>query len=290
MNSAKVANLRLPHLHLTYPICIWCLRWVWLRLSFAEIIGIGKLESLGRLGYRVALFAWSYVYRFSRTPTCNRQTDRQTDTRLRHIYSASMAPRRRAVKTTSFSNARVSLNTTGTAIVKFLEHHPDKSFWQQSSSAHDSLPFAWSAVRSFEAWTSFDRQDCPVSAAMLLQCSALTPPPVKQRCCPLLNDLASHWTWKNGVQNVTCHYRILKTCGRHSGKEDETLLDCRPTTLAVQGVLKLTTLASQGRLLEDGKIFLWMHFYSININKSISLSFRRQLEIHDRLSTILTFW
>ena len=51
--ASKVAKL--PHLHLTYPTCI---RWGWPRLSFAEIFSIRKLEFLG---YRVALFAWSYV-------------------------------------------------------------------------------------------------------------------------------------------------------------------------------------------------------------------------------------
>jgi len=55
----------------------------------------------------------------------DRQTDRQTHDYGIGLYSASMASRRRALKTTSFSNACASLNTTGTAIVKFLEHHPD---------------------------------------------------------------------------------------------------------------------------------------------------------------------
>jgi len=52
---SKVTNFDLP-------TCIWCLRWGWphlsTHLSFAEIFSIRKLESLG---YRVALFAWSYV-------------------------------------------------------------------------------------------------------------------------------------------------------------------------------------------------------------------------------------
>ena len=39
---------------LTYPTCIWHLRWGDPGLSFAEILGIRKLESLG---YHVALFA-----------------------------------------------------------------------------------------------------------------------------------------------------------------------------------------------------------------------------------------
>jgi len=56
--ASKVANFQLPHLHLTYLTCIWCLRWGWPRLKFAEIFGIRKPEFLG---CRVALFAWSYV-------------------------------------------------------------------------------------------------------------------------------------------------------------------------------------------------------------------------------------
>ena len=41
------------------PTCIWRLRWRWPRLSFAEVFGTRKLKE--SLGYRVALFAWSYV-------------------------------------------------------------------------------------------------------------------------------------------------------------------------------------------------------------------------------------
>jgi len=53
---SKVANFQIPHLHVTYPTCIWNLRWGWSHLSSAEIFGIGKLESLG---YRVVLFTRS---------------------------------------------------------------------------------------------------------------------------------------------------------------------------------------------------------------------------------------
>jgi len=56
--ASKVANFQLPHLRLSYPTCIWRLRWGWPRLSFAEIFSNRKLESLI---YRVALFAWFYV-------------------------------------------------------------------------------------------------------------------------------------------------------------------------------------------------------------------------------------
>jgi len=58
-------------------------------LSFADIFGVRKLDSMC---YRVAFFAFS---RFSRTPTCDRQTDRQTDGQIHDygIYRASMASR-----------------------------------------------------------------------------------------------------------------------------------------------------------------------------------------------------
>jgi len=55
--ASNVANFQLPHLHLTYPTCIWRLRWRWRWLSFAEIFSNRKLESLD---YCVALFVWSY--------------------------------------------------------------------------------------------------------------------------------------------------------------------------------------------------------------------------------------
>jgi len=48
---SNVANFNLPHLHLALPLGVT-------HSSFAEVFGIRKLESLG---YRVALFAWSYV-------------------------------------------------------------------------------------------------------------------------------------------------------------------------------------------------------------------------------------
>jgi len=73
--ASKVANIQLPHLHLTCPTCIWRLRWWWSCLSFVESFGIRKLESL-----RDHTFS-----RFSRTPTCDRQTDGQTDTRRQLI-------------------------------------------------------------------------------------------------------------------------------------------------------------------------------------------------------------
>jgi len=45
--ASTVDNTQLPHLHLTYPTCIWRLHWGWSHFSFAEIIGIRKLESPG---------------------------------------------------------------------------------------------------------------------------------------------------------------------------------------------------------------------------------------------------
>ena len=69
-------------------------------MSFAEIFGSRKLESLG---YRVELLEPGVILqptfsRFSRTPTCDRQTDRQTYNYC--IYTALAW--RRAVKTRLF--------------------------------------------------------------------------------------------------------------------------------------------------------------------------------------------
>jgi len=105
LNLSKVANFNISHLHLAPPLRVT-------RLSFAEIFGIRKLESLG---YRVALFAFSLTIGRSSTGTAVKigdfritrhnsrtltvasivnlvvsvehrlVTDRQTDTRLRHI-------------------------------------------------------------------------------------------------------------------------------------------------------------------------------------------------------------
>jgi len=43
---------------LTYHTCVWSPSRAWSRSSFAVIFSVRKLESLG---YRVALFSWSYV-------------------------------------------------------------------------------------------------------------------------------------------------------------------------------------------------------------------------------------
>jgi len=71
---------------LTYSTCIWHLHLEQPHLSFAKTFGIRKLESLG---YHVALFAWPTFSPLSRTPTCDRQTDRQThDHGIHHTSTA----------------------------------------------------------------------------------------------------------------------------------------------------------------------------------------------------------
>jgi len=80
--SWQLTNFQLPHLHLTNPTCIWRLGWGWPGLWFAEIFGTRKLDVLG---YRVALFGDPMFSCFSSTPTCDRRTDRRTDTRRQLI-------------------------------------------------------------------------------------------------------------------------------------------------------------------------------------------------------------
>ena len=80
--APKVANFQLPHLHLTYPTCIWRLCWGRPHLSFAKIFSIRKLESLG---YRVACLHDPMYGHFSQTLTCDK-TDGQTD---RHMRTAN---------------------------------------------------------------------------------------------------------------------------------------------------------------------------------------------------------
>ena len=55
------------------PTCTWRPRRGWSRSNFAEIFGVRKLESRC---YRVGLFLDPTFSRFSRTPTCDRQTHR----------------------------------------------------------------------------------------------------------------------------------------------------------------------------------------------------------------------
>jgi len=76
---------------LTHPTCIWPPRRGWPRSNFAENFGTRKLDSLS---YRVFCLCDPMFSRFSRTPTCDRQT--QTDG---HIAMASTADAKyRAVK------------------------------------------------------------------------------------------------------------------------------------------------------------------------------------------------
>jgi len=76
--SRHVANFQLPHLHLTYPTCIWRLRWgdpVWVLPRFSASITRAPWLSHG------VVCATLYVYsRFSRTSICDRRTDRHTTT------------------------------------------------------------------------------------------------------------------------------------------------------------------------------------------------------------------
>jgi len=58
---------------LTYPTCIWHVHWGWPHLSFAEIFWIRKLESWTIVWHCLRDPAFSC---FSRTPTCDRWTDR----------------------------------------------------------------------------------------------------------------------------------------------------------------------------------------------------------------------
>jgi len=46
---SKVASFHLPHLHLTYPACIWRLCRGWPHLSCAEIFVVRKLKFLGEI-------------------------------------------------------------------------------------------------------------------------------------------------------------------------------------------------------------------------------------------------
>jgi len=75
------ANFNLPHLHLAFPLG-------WPCLSFAEIFGIGKLESVG---YRVTLFVWSYIKPFY--TVVERRLVAYRYTHDCGIYRASMASR-----------------------------------------------------------------------------------------------------------------------------------------------------------------------------------------------------
>jgi len=100
-SASKVANLQLPHLHLTYPTCVWRLRWgdtVW---------------ALPRFSVSDNKSPWAIVWCCLRDPIFNRfnrlvtdgwtdgRTDgrsyRQTDTR-RQLNTRAIAAGRRAGK------------------------------------------------------------------------------------------------------------------------------------------------------------------------------------------------
>jgi len=73
----KVANFQLPHLHLTYTTRIWRLhcRWpIWVLLRFSASENLSPWATV-----------WHCLHdnkfsHFSRTPTCDRRTDRHTTT------------------------------------------------------------------------------------------------------------------------------------------------------------------------------------------------------------------
>ena len=72
---------------LPYPTCSWRPHWVtYTRSNFEKIFGVRKLESLRRCCVYHPTFN-----RLSRTPTCDRQTDRQTHTD-RHRAMTYTAP------------------------------------------------------------------------------------------------------------------------------------------------------------------------------------------------------
>jgi len=68
---------------LTYPTSVWGPRWGWPCWNCVDIFGTRKLQILG---YRAALFAWSYIC-LAVLVQCqlvtDEQTDRRTDTLLR---------------------------------------------------------------------------------------------------------------------------------------------------------------------------------------------------------------
>jgi len=91
--SSKVANFQPQHLHLTYLTCIWHFRWGWSLLNFV---------------------VWRCLHdptfsHFSRTPTWDRRTDGQTDTRRQLIPVLASVTR---VKTTCPNFTKCSVHVT----------------------------------------------------------------------------------------------------------------------------------------------------------------------------------
>jgi len=102
--ASKVVNV-------SYPTCIWRLRWGSPRLNFAKIFGFRKLESLG---YRAALLRDTTLSRFSRTSTCDRRTDGQTDIRRQLIPALA-------------SEARVKINCVHSASTSKMWNNGEKA-------------------------------------------------------------------------------------------------------------------------------------------------------------------
>ena len=68
--------------YLSKVTCIWRPRKGRPRLNFAEIFGFRKRQSLS---YRDCCLCDPKLSRFSRTPTCNRQTDGETDGQMHSL-------------------------------------------------------------------------------------------------------------------------------------------------------------------------------------------------------------
>ena len=84
--ASKVAHLQLLRLHLTYPTCIWRLRWGWVRLSFAEVFGIRKLRVSGLSRGVVCV-----ILRLAVSAEHRLVTDEQTDRHTRGQQIPSLA-------------------------------------------------------------------------------------------------------------------------------------------------------------------------------------------------------
>jgi len=95
---------------LTYPTCIWRLRWGWPRSSFAEIFSTRKLEC------GVICVILSLAVSAEHQLVTDRQTDRQTDTRRQLINAlASVARVKTRLSQLSQTN-RVTLYVTSTVL------------------------------------------------------------------------------------------------------------------------------------------------------------------------------
>jgi len=61
LTNRSDANFPLPQLHLTYPTCIWHLRWGWGSDHVWVLQRFTASEKWESLDYCVALFMWPYV-------------------------------------------------------------------------------------------------------------------------------------------------------------------------------------------------------------------------------------